>query len=210
MNNEELDFQIVHETFRPKIQRYLSRIIGEYEAEDLTQEVFVKVSKGLENYRGESKLSTWIYRIATNAAIDRMRSSSFQKLARKEISERVPENGETDEMADKEIRSGEKVPTVEKQLVRKEMNECIREFIENLPETYRLVLVLIDLEGLKNKEVAEILGVSLGTVKIRIHRAREKLKQELISHCDAYWIEGNEFIPDLKEALEEFREPGQT
>jgi RNA polymerase sigma-70 factor (ECF subfamily) len=209
MNNHELDFQKIHETFRPKIQRYLSRLIGEYEAEDLTQEVFVKVGKGLENYRGEAKLSTWLYRIATNAAIDWMRSPSFQKLAEKGNSDDSLEQNES-EAGSGDVWPDEKSPTIEKQLFRKEMNECIRQFIENLPGNYRLVLILIELEGLKNKEVAEILGVSLGTVKIRIHRAREKLKQELISHCDAYWIEGNEFIPDLKEALEEFREPGQT
>ena len=85
------------------------------------------------------------------------------------------------------------------------MNECIRDFIEKLPEAYRTVLVLGELEGLRNKEIAEILGVTLDTVKIRLHRAREKLKEELVAHCDSYWIEGNEFVPDLRYALEEFR-----
>ena len=67
MSNDEIEFQKVHDTFRLKIYRYLSRLVGEHEAEDLTQEVFLKVSQALGNFRGESKLSTWIYRIATNA-----------------------------------------------------------------------------------------------------------------------------------------------
>lgn len=207
MSYDELEFQKVHETFRPKIHRYLTRLVGENEAEDLTQEVFVKVAQALENFRGESTLSTWLYRIATNAALDRLRSPSFQRNAQIGLSVDSIETGEA-EVEDRDVWTGHKTPSVEQQLVRKEMNECIRDFIEKLPETYRTVLVLGELEGLRNKEIAEILGVTLDTVKIRLHRAREKLKEELVAHCDSYWIEGNEFVPDLKNALEEFRKTG--
>ncbi len=204
MSYDELEFQKVHETFRPRIHRYLTRLVGENEAEDLTQEVFVKVAQALENFRGESTLSTWLYRIATNAALDRLRSPSFQRIAQIELPVDSIETGEA-EIEDRDVWTGDKTPSVEQQLVRKEMNECIRDFIEKLPETYRTVLVLSELEGLRNKEIAEILGVTLDTVKIRLHRAREKLKEELWTHCDSYWIEGNEFVPDLKNAFEEFR-----
>jgi RNA polymerase sigma-70 factor (ECF subfamily) len=81
------------------------------------------------------------------------------------------------------------------------MNECIRDFVERLPDNYRTPLVLSELEGLKNGEIAEILGVSLDTVKIRLHRARAKLKRELMAHCDPAWVEDNEFLPDLRCAL---------
>jgi RNA polymerase sigma-70 factor (ECF subfamily) len=69
------------------------------------------------------------------------------------------------------------------------MNECIRGNIEKLPETYRVVLTLSEYEGLKNNEIAEILGITLDTVKIRLHRARVKLKEELESNCEIHWIE---------------------
>ena len=69
------------------------------------------------------------------------------------------------------------------------MNDCIRGYIEKLPEDYRAVLVLSEYEGIKNSEIAEILGVTLDTVKIRLHRAKTKLKEELESHCELYWIE---------------------
>ena len=85
------------------------------------------------------------------------------------------------------------------------MNKCIRDFIEELPENYRTVVVLSELEGLKNTEIAEILGVSLDTIKIRLHRARAKLKKELETHCDFYRDEGNEFACDVKSAFKEFR-----
>ena len=79
MRAGELEFQRTHDTFRPKIHRYLTRWVGEPEAEDLTQEVFIKVSRAMKDSRGDAQLSTWIYRIATNAAIDKMRAPSFRQ-----------------------------------------------------------------------------------------------------------------------------------
>ena len=75
--------------------------------------------------------------------------------------------------------TGEEKPSVETSLIRKEMNECIRDFIENLPANYRTVVILSELEELRGNEIAEILGISLDTVKIRLHRARAKLKEQL-------------------------------
>ena len=78
MSEAAQDFQDIYLQFHPLVQRYLTRIVGEYEAEDLTQEVFIRVSQALPGFHGESKLSTWIYRIATNAAVDRLRAPFFQ------------------------------------------------------------------------------------------------------------------------------------
>ena len=72
------------------------------------------------------------------------------------------------------------------------MNACIREFIERLPPNYKMVMVLSELEGFKNDEIAEILGLSLDTVKIRLHRAREKLRKELEAGCSFYRDECDE------------------
>ncbi len=202
MDDSELDFQKIYDAFQPKILRYLARWVGEDEAEDLTQEVFVKVGQALENFRGESKLSTWLYRIATNAALDRLRSPSFQRITQNGISNIPVEHVEA-EIADRNAWTGEKVPVPEQQIVRKEMNECILGFMEKLPENYRTVLMLGEFEGLRNNEIAEILGVTLGTVKIRLHRARERLREELAANCDSSWVEENEFLPDLKVALAE-------
>lgn len=192
----QYQFQEVYNTFHLKIFRYLVRLVGEQEAEDLAQEVFLKVSQSLESFRCESSLSTWIYRIATNAALDKLRSPSFQKkMATASIDE-----AETEDVEEKDIWTGELAPLVEQQLVRKEMNDCIQGYIMKLPESYRTVLALSEAEELSNKEIAEILGISLGTIKIRVHRAREKLKEELIANCDSYWIEGNEYVPELRKA----------
>jgi len=175
MNNPDLDFQTVYEDFQPKILRYLARLAGEAGAEDLTQEVFIKVNQSLKNFRGDSSLATWIYRIATNAAFDKLRCRNSSECLLDGNDEAIP--------------GSEKKPSIEKQLIRAEMNECVRGYIEKLPESYRVVLVLSEYEGLKNSQITEILGVTLNTVKIRLHRARAQLKEELETNCEIHWIE---------------------
>jgi len=203
MNGDQQDFQTVYDAFRSRIHRYLARLVGESEADDLTQEVFVKVAQALASFRGESALSTWLYRIATHAAFDRLRSPSFQRSAQVSFEDDWGESGEA-EIEDRDVWTGEKAPSIEQQFVRKEMNECIRDFIKHLPANYRAVLVLSEMEELGNKEISEVLGITLDTVKIRLHRARRKLREELETHCDSYWLEDNPYVPDLRSALREF------
>ncbi len=190
----EVDFQKIHNYFRPRILRYLTRMVGEVEAEDLTQEVFAKIGGALKRFRGESKLSTWIYQIATNTALDRLRRSSVRPGDEKKLS--IESVAETEE--DKEIWTGEQTPSTEQRVIRQEMNGCIREIIETLPETYRSVIVLSELEGFQDAEIADILGLNLQTTKIRIHRARTRLKKELKTACIFYRDERNEFACDRK------------
>jgi RNA polymerase sigma-70 factor (ECF subfamily) len=196
MNVSETEFQELYAAFQPKILRYLTRMVGENEAEDLTQEVFIKLGSALETFRGEASLSTWIYRIATNTALDRLRSPSFQRATLHSLDQQSPTC--EPEIDDKNVWTGEKTPPVEHQIFRKEMNDCIQGFIEKLSEDYRIVLILNEFEGLRNREIAEILGISLAAVKIRLHRARQRLKNELMENCDSYWVENNEFLPELK------------
>ncbi len=179
MNESVADFQKIFTDYHPRILRYLGRLAGEPEAEDLTQEVFVKVSRSLHTFRGDSQLSTWIYRIATNAAIDRKRSSSSRQDAEQSSLD------DLDEIEGLDIWTGEEPPSLEQQLMRQEMYECFSDYVDMLPDNYRTVVILSEIEGLPNNEIAEILGTSLDTVKIRLHRGRTKLIQELKTHCKA-------------------------
>lgn len=181
------EFQSVHDRFRPRVLRYLKRLVGEAEAEDLTQSVMLKVSEGLPGFRGDSSVSTWIYRIATNTALDRLRRKTVEPPGEPEL-----ESDETDVPPDAQA------PSAEATAIREEMNACIREFIERLPENYKTVMVLSELEGFKNEEISAILGVSLDTVKIRLHRAREKLRSELEAGCSFHRDEGDELACDRK------------
>ena len=179
MDKSTLEFQAVYDDFRPKILRYLTNIIGENEAEDLTQEVFVKVSRALGTFRGECKFSTWLYRIATNTAIDKMRTSSFGQDVN------IYELDDSDDTEDRLLWIDEETPSVEQSLMQKEMYQCFIEYVKNLPVNYRTIMVLSELEGFTNNEIAEVLGISLDTVKIRLHRGKTKLIQELKNNCKA-------------------------
>jgi len=197
MTDGDVELQHIYDAFRPKIHRYLARLTGAAEADDLTQEVFIKVNQGLKGFRGESNLSTWIYRIATNAAMDHLRRPPQMTT---EMSAVDTEN-EEESMG---LRG--KVSFIDQQLIRKEMNTCIRNVIKNLPEDYRTVIVIGELEELRNHEIAEILQVSIDTVKIRLHRARKKLKNELENFCCFYRDERNVLSCDLKSAIRQLKE----
>jgi RNA polymerase sigma-70 factor (ECF subfamily) len=189
----EYDFSTIYDNYYQKIIQYLSRISGPREAEDLAQEVFDKISRKLTGFKEKSKISTWIYRIATNTAIDRSRSA-----AAKHATEHIPmENG-----ADYDPQGGledRKPPSTDQLVIQKEMNECINEYIDTLPTDYKTVIILSEQEGLSNKEIAEILDISLDNVKIRLHRARAKLKAILNEACDFYYSENNTLACDRKQ-----------
>jgi RNA polymerase sigma-70 factor (ECF subfamily) len=193
INGKVPEFEAIFTEFQPRILRFVSNMAGETEAEDLTQEIFIKINQGLAQFRGECKLSTWVYRIAANAALDRMRSPAYQQK-KSSISDQQIES----EIVDHNIWTGEQVPVLEWQVVRKEMSECVQEYLQKLRTNYRIVLALSEIEGLSNQEIADILGITQGTVKIRLHRGREKLRNALIANCPSYWVEGNEYLPDLK------------
>lgn len=191
MVHDKVDFEQIYASFQPTIYRYLTRLVGTHEAEDLTQEVFIKVEKALPTFRKEAQLSTWLYRIATHAAIDRMRQPSFRReLASEQADEPT------------RIKAGSANPcSLEEQVMHQETSTCIRAVIDKLPETYRLAVILSDLEGLKNKEIAAILDASLDVVKMRLHRGRAQLKKELLQYCHFYWDERNELTCDPKSPL---------
>jgi len=200
MCDSENEFQKIYEDHYPRIVRYLRRLVGDSDAEDVAQEVFVKVHQALDGFRGESKLSTWIYRIATNTAMDRLRSSSSKILSTSSsLTDEDETADETDQLSD------DSVPRLDTTLIRKDMNDCIRGIVDSLPENFRTVLVLSDLEGLTNAEICGVLDLPLDTVKIRLHRGRKHLKKALESNCHFYRDSRNELACDRKASNIEFR-----
>ncbi|MGD9228511.1 MAG: sigma-70 family RNA polymerase sigma factor, partial [Desulfobacterales bacterium] len=188
----EIDFKETYQEFQPKIHNYLTRLLGPHEAEDITQEVFEKVNRKLKTFKGESKFSTWLYRIATNAAFDRLRSAPF-KHASQHIS---LENSA--EAEDKNVWSSRREIAIDQNVIRKEMSACVREYVDKLPPGHRTVLILSEIEGFKKKEIADILQISIENVKIRLHRARAGLKKELNNGCDFYQNEQGTLACDRK------------
>ena len=192
--SSEVDFSQIYEEFKPKILHYLSRLTGQQEAEDIAQEVFEKASRSLKSFKGESKLSTWLYRIATNTAIDRMRSPLFRRS-----SEHTSLDEDT-RAEDRNVWTGHTKTNIDQKVIRKEMSECVREFVDKLSPDYKTVILLSELEGFKNREIADILQVSLDTVKIRLHRARAMLKKELNDGCTFYHSEQDILACDRKQS----------
>lgn len=186
-------FEKIYDEYYPKILQYVKRMVGPHDAEDVAQDIFGKVSSGLKGFQGKSKLSTWIYRIATNTVIDRSRSAAYKHAA---------DHTTHEDSVDHETQSlwpGHKPPATDQVVIRKEMSDCVNEFIDDLPPDYKSVIVLSDLEGLTNIEIAEVLGISIDNVKIRLHRARTKLKAALNEGCDFYHNEQNVLACDRKQ-----------
>ncbi len=183
MDETALDFDKIYADYHARVQRYLTNLVGEDEAEDLAQVVFTRISQNLQTFRGDSKLSTWIFRIAANAAFDRMRQPSFrqtrQDLALDDAS------AEAVEIADLDFWTGEPAQSLEQQVHRKQREECYCGVLNELPENYRVIVLLSEIEGFCAKEIATILGLSVDVVKIRLHRGREKALAALKKHCHA-------------------------
>lgn len=191
----EADFSQIYREYHPKILNYTTRLTSHSEAEDITQEIFVKISRSLKDFKGKSKLSTWVYRIATNAALDYLRTVPMKRIA----------NDLSDQEVDRNVWTSYKKPPIDQQLIRKEMSQCVLEHIDKLSSEYKTVILLRELEGFSNKEIAEILQISLETVKIRIHRARAQLKKILDEACDFYHSEQNILSCDRKPRIIKFK-----
>ncbi len=183
------DFASIYQEFQPKIFRYLCRLVGEADAPDLEQAVFLKISQTLEGFRGESSLATWIYRIATNTAHDYRRSSPVKH---RELEMILDDPGPVDDLLDSVLSE------TDQEYIRREMNDCILSLVDQLPENYRTIMYLGELEGFTGPEIAEITGLSLDTVKIRLHRARNSLRKAMNRECNFYRNNCNELMCDRK------------
>jgi RNA polymerase sigma-70 factor (ECF subfamily) len=150
------------------------------EAEDLSQEVFVALYHALPTFRGESRLSTWIYRITRNRCLNRMKF-----LKRRHV-------GQHADLDDPAIARGAADPDTDtrgardpdKKLEGKELSALLEKHLRDLPEEQRTLVILRDLEDLSYEEIADITGLPLGTVKSRLHRARAELSRCLAPHLD--------------------------
>jgi RNA polymerase sigma-70 factor (ECF subfamily) len=169
---QDVNLEEISDEYGAALRRYLERFTGDPEtAADLFQETLLRVDRGLPGFEGRSSPKTWVFRIATRVAIDAHRKERvFPEVRAIEMD---------DDLADDE-------PAVDERLVFDEMNECIRMEIDALPADYRAAMILHDLEGLTAAETATILGCTLATAKIRIHRARRRLKQYLKRDCEFY------------------------
>lgn len=182
----------VFEQYQERIHRYLLRLTRDpVEAEDLTQETFLRAHRQLESVKDPAALGVWLYRIATHLSYDRFRQLSSRG------SPRPLDPAPDHETADAQWADVD-VPRLDHAVEQAEMSACVQAFLEELPNDYRAVISLHDLHGLTGPEIARMLGCSLGAVKIRLHRARQKLKAALEAGCDFSCDERGVFVCERK------------
>jgi RNA polymerase sigma-70 factor (ECF subfamily) len=147
------------------------------DANDAVQDAFLSAFKGIGQFKGQSRLGTWLHRIVVNAALGRLRTR--QRHPEKSIEDLLPHFGEGEHQLDPPV-PWETAPDTN--LQRQESCALVRDCIDKLPEDYRTVLLLRDIEGLDTEETAQVLGTGPGVVKTRLHRARQALRSLLDPH----------------------------
>jgi RNA polymerase sigma-70 factor, ECF subfamily len=170
----------VFERFRDPIYRYILRLVHQpMEAEDLTQETFLRAYQHLSDLQTPEALRSWLYRIATHVCYDRFRQTAYriesQSLDEEERQAAILEDHLLEESNE---------PTIEQVIDREEMSACIQSYIGRLADDYRITILLHDLHGMTCSEISQILSCSLEVTKIRLFRARQKLKIILAAGCE--------------------------
>jgi RNA polymerase sigma-70 factor, ECF subfamily len=163
--------------YKDSLTNYLNMMVGDYEtAVDLSQETFLRVYRNIHRYSNLYQFSTWIYRIATNLAIDEMRyrKRRGQVFYKNIWASRSSGDNDTPEFELADVRRGPR-----DEVLRKESSQVLGDAIRSLPEKYRTAFIMKEIQELPYETIAKVLNCSAGTIKSRLHRARELLQRKL-------------------------------
>jgi RNA polymerase sigma-70 factor (ECF subfamily) len=175
---EEAAFEQVVRLYGGRLLAVARRIVGtEEDARDAVQDAFLNAFRSLDRFEGNAKLSTWLHRIVVNAALMKLRTR--KRKPEQSIETMLPSFLDDGHHEERFKSWDEPVDTL---MERAETRELVRKQIDALPEGYRTVLVLRDIEGLDTEETAKVLGLSVNATKIRLHRARQALRSLLAPH----------------------------
>ena len=164
--------------YEKRIFNVIYRILGDYEeAADVTQETFISAYKGFERFRGDSKIYTWLYQIAINHCRNRLRQRGRQRVIQVESIDQPRTWEDSDSGTTREIADLTNAPHIV--LEEKELKEKILEAVQSLPQDYREVVVLREIQGLSYNEIEDVTNISLDNVKTRLSRARAMLRRKL-------------------------------
>ena len=163
--------------FRAQVQRHLLVMVRDKSlAEELTQDTYTRALERVDQLRDPQAALAWLYRIATTVALDRLRQPRPSTVPLATV---APAGGEAEQAAEREHPPS----LLEGALESAEMSACVQGYLAALPDDYRIAILLHDAHGISNPEIAELLGCSLATAKIRVHRARNRLRETLSSAC---------------------------
>lgn len=180
-----LMFACVHASYRPRLLAYLCRLLGPADAEDVVQEVFLRIERALPHLHYATSLRPWLYRVAERAARDWLR--------RRRVTRRS-DSTDAGDLAGLSEAAGEGRPSAEYAWLTQATRSCVRMHAELLPEPYRVPLLLSESDGLTDAQIGSALQLSVGAVKIRLHRARQRLRRELSRSCAVYAGDDNRLV----------------
>ncbi len=182
MKAAELDLDSLYRTHFSDVRRFIFHFVQNPAlADELTQDAFLKAYEAWGSFRGEAPERIWLLRIARNVCLDYLRSPRARAKA-------VP----LDDGLEITTAPGCEPPlTVDQAARQAEMTDCVQRFVLSLPETLRTPLILHDMEGLTNAQIAQVVGVSLEAAKMRLHRARAGLRRMMEERCDLFYDERN-------------------
>ena len=174
---DEQSFALLLQRYRSPLVNFLFRMVRSREqAEDLAQEVFLRVYRAREDYVPSAKFTTWLFRIATNLALNSVRDNRYQRL---EVSLDAPLNPDSEDGDEKTLDVPEKHPNIEQHLVEQARKQMIRRAIDKLPEKQRAAVLLHKYQELDYGEISKILQCSESALKSLLFRAYETLRVEL-------------------------------
>ncbi|MGH9176067.1 MAG: sigma-70 family RNA polymerase sigma factor [Vicinamibacterales bacterium] len=175
---EDAAFEVLVRTYSPRLLIVARRIVGNDEdARDVIQDAFVSAFRNMGRFAGDSRLSTWLHRIVVNTALMKLRTR--RRKPEESIEPLLPSFLTDGHHAERFTVWRERA---DQELSRKETQAAVRRHIDELPERFRTVLLLRDIEGLSTEETARLLNTTANAVKIRLHRARQALRTLLAPH----------------------------
>jgi RNA polymerase sigma-70 factor (ECF subfamily) len=181
--NEDAAYDELVRTYSTSMFHVAYRMLGDAaEASDAVQEIFLKVFRNIGGFKGEAALKTWVFKIAFSEILNRLRWwKRRHRFATMSLDDAPKNNGAS--IAQSVASPG---PTPEEILQSKEQETEIQQALRRLSKDHRSIIVLRDIEGLSYNEIADVLGVSIGTVKSRLARARADLKQSLMRYLSVH------------------------
>lgn len=175
---DEAAFNELIRLYQARIFRLVLRMLGDRaEAEDLAQEVFITVFKSIDGFRGDSKLSTWLYRVATNHCKNRIKYLDRRARGKKKEFDEIAEHGALESAT---MNPSAHIARPDQMLEALQKEKILQAAISALDEDHRELIVLRDIEHMSYEQIQEITGLAEGTVKSRLHRARHALRNKVL------------------------------
>ena len=184
--SSEMDFWEIYDQHYLRVRKLTTGLVrDQWAAEDLTQETFARVQDHLADLKDPTKLSSWIFRIAYNLCQDH-----FRTMGKSVISDDL-----------EQIEAGNpEENSLQKEFEQRQMGACVQQEVDRLPDSLRTVIILADMVEFNHREIADLLGITVENAKVRLHRARKKLKELLEQKCTFENDERNVLVCEPKDS----------